>query len=259
MVLILPAFLVDFSGEIHRMKALIERNDAENDRLIMRKAFLHKFGFEGRYHDAFIRMVQEAVQPQELLDCILFFENSIHPAALVGFQPTYLPLYANCASTVALRLFALDRAVRYEDISTLNLSCAGNYKPRIQFAPRCIVSSTCSKPLGHGGKCYAGFESSFSRFQDIVDDAPELRHNLVAPTYVVPASLNYIVSSVNSAQPKDSQGRFLPFPPAKRPSLDERVDDAKRRALQYNYDEIEIEHITPYVPKAHEFNSTIWV
>ena len=261
MVLILPAYLVDFYCGATRSSAAVGPSNNEDHLARLRQAFIQKtHEADGSYPDAFIQMVQEAERPQEVLDCILLFESSIQSAALVGYQPSCLPMYAKCASAVAVRLYALDRAIRYEDIATLNLSCSGKYKPRIQFAPRCLVSSTCSKPLGHGGKCYAGFEGAFSRFQDILEDAPELRYNLVAPTYVVPSSLNYNVPTATSVQPKDQQGRYLPFPPAvKRPAIDERMDDAKRRVLQYDYDGIEIEHITPYVPKAHEMTSSVWV
>jgi hypothetical protein len=261
-VLLLPQHLVGFKAAANSIKSSIDSTMMGSDPYMQdRMAFLGKLMTDFvSFEDSFIRLVQLADTPQELLDCVIFFEKSLHPSVLVGYSPEYLPTAASSASVVAVRLYSLDRAIRYEDIDCLNLACDGKYKPRVQFVPRCLVSSTCSKPSGHGGKCFNGFESTYSRFLEVTENNQELRSNLVAPTYAPPATLSYSTAAAAAAAQQSASNRPANPYQYKRPG-DERTDDTKRRTLDYhyNYEEIEVENIIPYVPKAHELTKTMWV
>jgi hypothetical protein len=263
LLLLLPRHLVDYQlefEEVARENDSLDRSDCLSTRNSMRRMFIEKFTeHTGAPLEAFLSVIQQASSPQELLDCVIFLERSIHPSVFVGFKQSYLPKLAVSAASVAVYLFALDRAIRYEDINSLNMPCDGDYKPRIQFVPRCIVQSTCSKPSCHGGKCSNTFESTFSRFQDVSESAAELRVALMQPLYCTPVPLT--ITSYSAAVQPQQQAFSRPSIPYKRPAEDHANDAQKRPVIEpsYNYNEIEIENVIPYVPRPHELSSTIWV
>lgn len=274
MLLLLPKHLVNFKAELDAVAATSElpetgtvaeaatgseavTTSAENSTLSPKKSD----GNSESNMATFMDSVQNASGPQELLDCVIFFEKSIVPAALFQHVKCHLPTTATSAANVAMRLFALDRSIRYEDINNLNLPCLGKYKPRVQFVPRCVLSSTCSKPLGHGGRCNVGFENDFSRFLEVSENAPDMRVGLQAPLYTAAAPLN-AKPGPGQVLPNTS-GRFNP--PAKRTAEELAAEAARKKPVpepvvyNVNYDEIEIENVVPYVPKPHELRSVFWV
>lgn len=264
MLLLIPPYLVNYRDSLELI--MTQRSPHQYLKNFAERLLEDEFRSST---ETFISSIQSAASPQELLDCIVFFSKSLHRSVLMNFNEDFLPRSANCTATAAVYLYALDRALRYEDIISLNLPSVGKYKPRVQYCPRCLLSSTCSKPWGHGGRCSPGFENQFSRFIEISHEAPELRTHLVAPVFTVPAPLQFntvpVYHATSAAAVRDPARFGTQY---KRP-LDSNIpnqgaQDGSRKlpADLTNYAslaDVEVENITPYVPRAHELSSIIWV
>ena len=142
--------------------------------------------------DLFIRFIQGASTPQELLHAITTFETVIPLAGMTrgahreAIEKTIysalsdssqkkangepLPLNAVTTSAVAIRLFSLDRIIRYE---RLPAQCTDHLmksfsvcRTRCDHCARCPFSLFCNKMIGHFGRCIPTVESP-SRLPDI--------------------------------------------------------------------------------------------
>jgi hypothetical protein len=119
-------------------------------------------------HYSFILMVQDAATSQALMNCVLSFEAALPRTALIQNSTNNLPCYANTASYVGLRLYALDSLIRWENLPIDLYYIESKYKPRFHLQPRCVLSAACSRPFGHSRKCTDFCEVSqlSSRYQD---------------------------------------------------------------------------------------------
>jgi hypothetical protein len=128
--------------------------------------------------------VQQAFTAQQLLDLLLTFEAVVPKDYFHSYYlPKAFPTRTTTCAGVACRLFALDRALRYEDASKFDWRArSAPYHPRIELYPRCVQSATCSKPFCHWGRCNTA-AADFSRLPELVA-APIRRwpaHHLEAP------------------------------------------------------------------------------
>eukprot|EP01041_Mallomonas_annulata_P002458 gene2458-4777_t len=125
-----------------------------------------------RSFEYFQKRLLEVQTSQELLELTLLLEEALPAYILPSYSKKSLPCTALCSSTVAMRIFALDRAIRYEDLKIENLNDAGRGRvPRTKYSPRCLLSSICTKAFCHTGRCSTNFEG-FSRFSEVLDLTP---------------------------------------------------------------------------------------
>ncbi len=122
--------------------------------------------------EKFVNGVLGAVTAQQLMDQAVMLEGAIPPAfTFIYNRGLGGPTTTNCLGAVALRIFTIDRSLRYDDMRGVEaLSSACSYKLRTQFAPRCFLSASCNRSMCHGGKC--GFIDSASRLSDVFDTMP---------------------------------------------------------------------------------------
>jgi hypothetical protein len=156
--------------------------------------------------DMFIRYIQGASSPHEVLHAITTLETVIplagmtrgeHREAIEGMlcsamgQPLGagagaeagagagaeskgikepLPRSAVTASTVATRLFSLDRIIRYERLPAIYteylMKSPTICRTRCDHSARCPFSLCCNKMIGHFGRCMPNVETA-SRMPDI--------------------------------------------------------------------------------------------
>lgn len=148
-----------------------------------------------RAADMFVRFIQGASTAQELLHAITTLETVIPLAGLtrgehrdaielliynamadkssVGpkkVDRAPLPTTSVTSSTVALRLFSLDRIIRYERLPAI---CAEYLSRSVQVcrtrcdqSARCPFSLYCNKAAGHFGRCICGCED-YSRMPEL--------------------------------------------------------------------------------------------
>jgi hypothetical protein len=106
--------------------------------------------------DRLLPRVQEAQDASDMMDILLFVESIIPATALLGFDQRKLPCKAQTLAEVAVRLYTLDRSLRYDDFKGMPACLVGEekpFRPRTNFAPRCLRSPLCVRHLGHEGTC----------------------------------------------------------------------------------------------------------
>ena len=109
------------------------------------------------------------------------------PYALPASYPRKsLASKAATSAVVALRIFTLDRCLRYEDFPLFPKAVIPGKIPRTKYSPRCSISPTCNKAFCHTSRCSTPMEG-FSRFIEVSDGNNPARQN-AQPT-PVPASL----------------------------------------------------------------------
>ena len=135
--------------------------------------------------DDFLLCVQMASDAESVMKCILVLEDLFPERALFGYNPRLLPTVSSktqsktspsekvSIAAVGVRLFALDRMIKYEDIM-VDLRTCGKFRPRTHFAPKCMFCAHCVKSWGHTGRCGvpAGRGNNpelFSRYDPIPD------------------------------------------------------------------------------------------
>jgi hypothetical protein len=128
--------------------------------------------------DKIFSRIQAASTPQQLFDCLLSIEAAMPPAwslALDQLQTQEASEIQTCAD-VAVRLFSLDRAIRYDEIPSIDSVVTAPskllYRPRTQFVPRCMVSVSCRGYMNHSSKQCGHFQDPGSRYPEISDAMP---------------------------------------------------------------------------------------
>jgi len=143
-----------------------------------------------------LALIQAAESPQALLLAVVDMEESIQfDKFLRPMHKNAFPYEAVTCSSVAMRLFGIDRAMRWCDIDAKFIE--GQYfekkdvfpsqcflRPHWQMTPRCVANSSCTGPIYHTHRCcslmhYNPWEYStlttnirhpnFSRHHDLVD------------------------------------------------------------------------------------------
>lgn len=99
-------------------------------------------------------LIQTSSTPQELMSVLMEIEEAIPKNYKYNLSDEALPSTADTCAALAVRIFVLDRRIRYDEIKDIEKQGMDRqYKPRYHFAPRCLMSSTCTKFLNHHGKC----------------------------------------------------------------------------------------------------------
>lgn len=119
-------------------------------------------------------LIQSAATPQQLLDVLIEIEEAIPKMYKYSLNDEALPSTADTCAALAVRVYVLDRRIRYDEIKDLEKQGMDRqYKPRYHFAPRCLMSSSCTKFLSHTGKCSNDsplLSGTGSRIPDINDN-----------------------------------------------------------------------------------------
>lgn len=197
---------------------------------------------------------------KELLLCCIALEKALPDFIRCSIDRAFsarmpcanaLPL---TSAAVALRIFALDRVLRYEDIPVDIKGDAVDYKPRVNFSPRCIISILCVKPMCHAGKCVLSTDPESASFSRI--------------------SESYDLSTANAADGDycgQADGTWPPFhrdgrgrPPKKKIMPVIMEDDIYRRKFLAqkgaSIDSVnggpDLARIQPYIPRSFEITST---
>lgn len=106
-----------------------------------------------------IDLIHSAQSPQEFLSCIVYVEESIPDKFKINFHKYALPYEAISCAAVAVRLYTLDRSIRYFDMNTVlerqidTSKSTLPFRPRWQTQPRCMAHPLCCGPLWHPHKC----------------------------------------------------------------------------------------------------------
>jgi hypothetical protein len=119
-------------------------------------------------------LIQSAATPQQLLEVLIEIEEAIPKTYKYSLNDEALPSTADTCAALAVRVYVLDRRIRYDEIKELEKQGMDRqYKPRYHFAPRCLMSSSCTKFLSHTGKCTNDsplLSGTGSRIPDINDN-----------------------------------------------------------------------------------------
>lgn len=121
--------------------------------------------------DYFVQSVQEASTYEDMLYLIDKLENALGNDVIPFYKGSAVCTLSECAADVAMRLYTLDRAIRYEDLP-LNLSVHNvGFRPRTQYTPKCVIAPECTRPLAHSGKCDMNVTLHDSRYQEVVPNS----------------------------------------------------------------------------------------
>lgn len=139
--------------------------------------------------NAAVERVQAAQGPAALLKELALIEESLPAKLKLPYHKYALPYEAITSANVALRLFALDRAIAWDRFpqgkSTIQDQIVEGhhpFRPRWQTQPRCMADPKCCGPLWHLQRCqglmqYQAVEKSavhsqirnLSRHPEIID------------------------------------------------------------------------------------------
>jgi hypothetical protein len=88
-----------------------------------------------KYHnERIIQLIQTAETPQEIMNVLLEIENAIPAANKYTISEAALPSTADTSAALAIRIYALDRRIRYDEIPLLEKQGSDRqYKPRYRF------------------------------------------------------------------------------------------------------------------------------
>jgi hypothetical protein len=238
--------------------------------------------------DKLIRQVQDAQTPEELLTVIQAQDQLIPFGLLLGYNLSTLPYSASTIADVAIRVYALDRALRYEEMKGMDACLIGaerTIRPRIHFCPRCALHPNCVRFFHHDGSCLYlenVDERRGTRIPEINDDV----------ALIPPVQFANMQQHVQNMQQQQAQLAMKPNQLPTMPSYGNKPDQtsanvaaiAAMRAKQnitsapstsasesiaYQYaaanqrkllgQEKDIESVHPYFPTATEISSTHWV
>ena len=230
------------------------------------------------HYDRILANVQGATCPQDLLFVLIEVERAIPRALKFTLSDDSLPSTADTCAALATRIYALDRKIRYDEIKDVEKQGTEGrtYRPRTQFAPRCILSSSCSKFCFHPAKCLhdnlLSHNASGSRVQDIVDG---YQGNAYASAYSASSSSQggfgqrvgggYAgtvgTHGQTGAPAKKKESGWSTWKAKRREEqmAEDDMDTPEKRRLQLQRQrvaaaDIDIENILPYIPHAMELH-----
>lgn len=216
--------------------------------------------------EKFLKDVQDATTPQQLLDVTIVLEGAIPQGQMYKYNRASLPHEASTFATLARRVFALDRAIAYDEIRGVeNNSAAVPVRLRYQFYPRCIQSASCSKFCGHAGKCVS-FNDTGSRIPDFQDvqfnrvpgaqpyqyNAPSAANNRLSNGSTMSAAAQLALANQRKAAYLQQLASLKPK------DEDLPLEEILSKLLQVRK-ELDIETITPYVPPATAVTQFEWI
>lgn len=215
--------------------------------------------------EKFIKDIQEATTPQQLLEVTIILEGAIPQGTMYKYNRASLPMDAVTMATLARRVFALDRAIAYDEIKGVENNV--NTVPvrlRYQFYPRCFMSASCSKFCGHAGKCIS-INDNGSRIPDFQDVQFNRAPGVQPYQYQAPANRPLYGSNNNNnmaaqlALANQRKAAYLQQLAALRPKDEDLpLEEIINKLLQVRK-ELDIENITPYCPPAAAVTEFEWI
>ena len=156
-------------------------------------------------NERIMSLIQSARTPQELLDVLVEVEEAIPKIYKYTLNDEALPSTADTCAALAVRIYVLDRRIRYEEIKEVEKQGMDRqYRPRYQFSPRCLMSSSCNKFLSHAGKCLQDsplLTGTGSRIPDINDVMFNYASNAMNPGGYVQRASTGTYNVQNRCQP----------------------------------------------------------
>ncbi len=214
--------------------------------------------------EKFIKDIQDATTPQQLLEVTIILEGAIPQGTMYKYNRACLPMDAVTLATLARRVFALDRAIAYDEIKGVEHNV--NTVPvrlRYQFYPRCFMSASCSKFCGHPGKCIS-INDNGSRIPDFQDVQFNRTPGLQPYQYQAPANRPGYGSNTNNmaaqiALANQRKAAYMQQLAAMRPKDEDLpLEEIINKLLQVRK-ELDIENITPYCPPATAVTEFEWI
>jgi hypothetical protein len=123
-----------------------EKKEVKQKRRAMRKEKLLRI----------LEDIQKAETPNELLKVVVVLENCITPILFLPWSRFAAPYDADSVANIAMRIFILDRTIRYETMKEIEKEIIASKKPfkaRTQTTNRCMINSTCCGGIWHAGVC----------------------------------------------------------------------------------------------------------
>lgn len=119
------------------------------------------------------RDIQQASTPQELMNVVDVIEQAVPVSWFLDADRGRLPSSTSSKLTVsdlALRIFSLDRLIRYEEIPGIEqISSKLACRPRTNFVARCSLLPFCRNFMCHPGRCNQSSEDFSSRYPFIAE------------------------------------------------------------------------------------------
>lgn len=149
-------------------------NDSSRDRKAKRKE--HRRMVSENY----VSRILNADTASELGECLELLRDLIPSKFLLSYNRDHLLPRITLdgdsdgskkytLAEVGLKLYTLDRAIRYDEMEKIeSIISKLPQRPRINFAPRCMISPQCKLPLLHAGKCLTTNDYA-SRYVEISD------------------------------------------------------------------------------------------
>ena len=225
-----------------------------------------------------ITKVRSAGSAKELFEVVNFILSAIPAAYLVDFDINKLPRSSTSLAAVAVRIYAIDRALKYEDWKGIEQSITVSdkpFRPRVSFCPRCVGTVTCVRFLCHEGRCSNPVDQ-VTRFPELNDAVGMVTYPHSSHSHI--SQPNNATSSSISSNANQAAGALDARSKRARGIMDDDDDRIAKRPTQplpasaainnnagllagglQGADADSIENVQPYYPAAHEVTMAIWV
>ena len=204
--------------------------------------------------DRFVAQIQDATTPQDLIELVLQLETLLPAYLLQHYRRAALPSEACCVSLAAVRIFGLDRALRYEDVNIQPQTWRFKQTPRTKFSPRCLVQDNCTKAFCHTGRCNNAM-IGFSRYRELTDSTAQDRSSLGQNMELFAADEH---ADLRNGQFGEANMNVFPGDigslSSRTQSLANALNAKARLNIRYNDElaDVGVEFLQPYVPKIEE-------
>lgn len=126
--------------------------------------------------EKFIQSIQLSSNATSLFKAMQVLEEAIPTIWYLSYDIDSLPCISSNGNmtfaSIALRVYILDRLIRYDDISGIEvIGSKVAYRPRVQYTPKCMLTPLCKLGLNHMHKCVTmDSNSNNSRFTEVSDN-----------------------------------------------------------------------------------------
>lgn len=200
--------------------------------------------------DLFLKSVQLAISPAELLAQTIILEDAIPSTLTFMHTKSALPDKASTCAELAVRLYVLDRSIAYHEIQALeNATLMAPFKLRVYLSPRCHANGVCQRFFGHTGKCVPG-PPSVSRLPDHFQLAPPQDSFSQQATSRDHSNTNIPIAERRPPMSNSSVIKSTPKP----------IADILPKLSSFTEKEgLDIENIQPYIPSFQEISNAQWL
>jgi len=222
---------------------------SEVDARVFRRRILHK---------SFVRMVNEASTPQQLIDlCSSFVQalpvNSLQPQ-IGNKSELHMSTTATTSADVALFLYSLDRSMRWENLPIDFMYLGASYKPRTHLSPRCTVSLKCCCILGHSGRCLDIFTDELDEYSRVPEKMDSIDVDARAAEAARKAPKRIETAPKEKRNRSNRRGGDSESDLSESDSEDEFELEKNERAPHEQYPWlVNVDSINPYLPRREQF------